>query len=174
METLVEIFLRCNHWRYSCGKRRFMYFKQTRSVRPEKLYRLKTIALILVIIDRTCQYKITSLTWFGDWDSLFLWFSQPTEQILFTRPSYQFITSCSLLSPVQILEETHPSVHGSPFLAHDSDTIGTFPVPPDPAGKVLTSLFLIGFFEEFAAPIRRFTRVHWGQTWLKWFHSWLN
>ena len=40
---------------------------------PEKLYRLKSKALILVIIDRTCQYKITSLTWFGDWDSLSLW-----------------------------------------------------------------------------------------------------
>ena len=90
-----------------------------------------------------------------------------------TRPSCQlcFITSCSLLSPAQILEETHPSVHGSPFFAHDSDTVGTFSVPPDPAGKVSTSLFLIGFFEEFAAPILRFTRVHCGQ---KWFHSWLN
>ena len=89
-----------------------------------------------------------------------------------TRPSchFCFITSCSLLSPVQILEETHPSVHGSPFLAHDPDTVGTFSVPPDPAGMVSTSLFLIGFFEEFAAPILRFTRVHCGQ---KWFHSWL-
>ena len=82
-----------------------------------------------------------------------------------TRPSchFCFITSCSLLSPVQILEETHPSVHGSPFLAHDPDTVGTFSVPPDSAGKVSTSLFLIGFFEEFAAPIPRFTRVHCGQ-----------
>ena len=82
-----------------------------------------------------------------------------------TRPSCQlcFITSCSLLSPAQILEETHPSVHGSPFLAHNPVTVGTFLVPPDPAGKVSTSLFLIGFFEEFAAPILRFTRVHCGQ-----------
>ena len=74
-----------------------------------------------------------------------------------TRPSCQFcfITSCSLLSPAQILEETHPSVHGSPFLANDPDTLGTFSVPPDPAGKVSTSLFLIGLFEEFAAPILR-------------------
>ena len=90
-----------------------------------------------------------------------------------TRPSCQlcFITSCSLLSPAQILEETHPSVHGSSFLAHDPDTVGTFLGPPDPAGKVSTSLFLIGFFEEFAAPIRRFTRVHCGQTslYFKWF-----
>ena len=32
---------------------------------------------------------------------------------------------------------THrPSVHGSTFLAHDPDTVGTFPVPSDPAGKV--------------------------------------
>jgi len=90
-----------------------------------------------------------------------------------TRPSCQLcvITSCSLLLPAQILEETHPSNHGSPFLAHDPDTVGTFSVPPDPAGKVSTSLFLIGFFEEFAAPILRFTRVHCGQ---KWFHSRLN
>ena len=90
-----------------------------------------------------------------------------------TRPSCQFsfITSCSLLLPAQILEETHPRVHGSPFLAHDPDILGTFSVPPGPAGKVPTSLFLIGFFEEFAAPILRFTQVHCGQ---KWFHSWLN
>ena len=80
-----------------------------------------------------------------------------------TGPSC-FITSCSLLSPVQILEETHPSVHGSPFVAHDPDTVGTFPVPPNPAGKVSTSLFLISFFEQFAAPMRRFTQVHCGQT----------
>ena len=83
-----------------------------------------------------------------------------------TRPSCQlcFITSCSLLSPAQILAETHPSVHGSPFLAHDPDTVGTFQVPFNPAGKVSTSLFLISFFEQFAAPMRRFTQVHCGQT----------
>ena len=82
-----------------------------------------------------------------------------------TRPSCHlcFITSCSLLSPAQILEETHPGVHGSPFLAHDPDTVGTFSVPPDPAGKVSSSLFLIGFFEEFVVPILRFKRVHCGQ-----------
>ena len=76
----------------------------------------------------------------------------------------------------QILVETHPSVHDSPFLAHDPDTVGTFPVPPDPDGKVSTSLFLIGFFEEFAAPMRRFTRVHCDQMspHLTWSHSWLN
>ena len=50
----------------------------------------------------------------------------------------------------------------NPFLAHDPDTVGTFPVLPDPAGKVSTSLFLIGCFEEFAAPMRRFIRVHCG------------
>ncbi|CAH3172277.1 unnamed protein product [Porites lobata] len=53
-----------------------------------------------------------------------------------TGPSC-FITSCSLLSPVQILEETHPSVHGSPFVAHDPDTVGTFPVPPNPAASLV-------------------------------------
>ena len=110
------------------------------------------------------QYKITSLTWFGtEILSLCGLFSQLTEQILFTRPSYQFITSCCLLWPVQILEETHPSVH-APFVVHDPDTVGTFPVPPDPTGKISTSLFLISFFEQFAAPMRRFTQVHCGQT----------
>ena len=49
-------------------------------------------------------------------------------------------------------------------MAHDPDTVGTFPVPPNPAGKVSTSLFLISFFEQFAAPMRRFTQVHCGQT----------
>ena len=128
---------------------------------PEKLNWLKSVALIFVTIDLTSQYKITNLTWFGtEILSLCGPFSQPTEQILFTRPSYQFITSCCLLWPVQILEETHPSVHGSSFLAHDPDTVGTFPVLPDPAGKVSTSLF----FEQCAAPMRRFTQVHCSQT----------
>ena len=113
---------------------------------PEKLNWLKSVALILVTIDLTSQCKITSLTWFGtEILSLCGLFLQLTEQILFTRPSYQFITSCCLLWPVQILEETHPSVH-APFVAHDLDTEGTFPLPPDPAGKVSTSLFLISFF----------------------------
>ena len=115
---------------------------------PEKLNWLISVALILVIIDLTSQYKIMSLTsWFGtEILSLCGLFSQLTEQILFTPPSYQFITSCCLLWPVQILEETHPSVH-APFVSHDPDTVGTFPVPPDPAGKVSTSLFLIGFLK---------------------------
>ena len=131
---------------------------------PEKLNWLKSVGLILVTIDLTSQYKITSLTWFGtEILSLCGLFSQLTEQILFTRPCYQFITSCCLLWPVQILEETHPSVH-APFVVHDPDTGGTFPLPPDPAGKVSTSLFLISFFEQFAAPMRRFTQVHCGQT----------
>ena len=112
---------------------------------PEKLNWLKSVGLILVTIGLTSQYKITSLTWFGtEILSLCGLFSQLTEQILFTRPSYQFITSCCLLWPVQILEETHPSVH-APFVAHDPDTVGTFPVPPDPTGKVSTSLFFIIF-----------------------------
>ena len=87
------------------------------------------------------------------------------------------MTCCSLLSPAQILAKTHRSVHGLPFLAHDPDTVGIFPVLPVPMGKVSISLFLIDFFEEFAAPTRRFTRVHCGQASLnlKWFHSnWLN
>ncbi|CAH3172278.1 unnamed protein product [Porites lobata] len=36
-----------------------------------------------------------------------------------------------------ILAETHPSVHGSSFLAHDPNTVGTFPVPPNPAAGVV-------------------------------------
>ena len=129
---------------------------------PEKLNWLKSVALIFVTIDLTSQYKITSLTWFGtEILSLCGLFSQLTEQILFTRPSYQFTTSCCL---VQIREETHPSIH-EPFVVHDPDTVGTFPVPPDPTGKVSTSLFLISFFEpDFAAPMRLFAQVHCDQT----------
>ena len=65
-----------------------------------------------------------------------------------SRPSCQFcfITSCYLLSPAQILEETHPSVYGSSFLAHDPDTVVTLPLSPDHAGKVSTYVFLIGFW----------------------------
>ena len=132
---------------------------------PEKLNWLKSVASILVTIDLTSRYKITSLTWFGtEVLSLCGLFSQLTKQILFTRPSYQFITSCCLLWPVQILAETHPSVHGSSFSTRDPDTVITIPVSPDPAGKVSTSLFLISFFEQFAAPMRRFTQVHFVQT----------
>ena len=144
---------------------------------PEKLNWLKSVALIFVTIDLTSQYKITSLTWFGtEILSLCGLFSQLTEQILFTRPCYQFITSCCLLWPVQILAETHLSVHGSSFLAHDPDTVGTFPVPPDPTGKVSTSLFLISFFEQFAAPMRRFTQAIAVKPHLTLIssHSWLN
>ena len=48
----------------------------------------------------------------------------------------------------QTLAETRRSVHGSPFPTHDPDTTGPgFPVPPDPAGKVSTSLFLIVFLK---------------------------
>ena len=144
---------------------------------PEKLNWLKSVALIFVTIDLTSQYKITSLTWFGtEILSLCGLFSQLTEQILFTRPSYQFITSCCLLWPVQILEETHPSVHGSSFSTRDPDTVITIPVSPDPAGKVSTSLFLISFFEQFAAPMRRFTQVHCGQKSLNshLIHDWMN
>ncbi|CAH3143352.1 unnamed protein product, partial [Porites evermanni] len=77
-----------------------------------------------------------------------------------TRPSCQFcfITSCSLLSLAQILEETHPSVHGSPFLAHDPETVGTFSVSPDPAGKVSTFLLFDWLFRRTAAALQRNTR----------------
>ena len=133
---------------------------------PEKSNWVKRVALILVTIDLTCQYKITSLTWFGtEILSLCGLFSQLTEQILFTRPSYQFITSCCLLWPVQILEETHPSVH-APFVAHDPDTVGTFPVPPDPTGKVSTSLFFIIFFKRSIAVKHHSTLIS--------SHLWLN
>ena len=115
---------------------------------PEKLNWLISVALILVTIDLTSQYKIMSLTSWFETEILSLCglFSQLTEQILFTPPSYQFITSCCLLWPVQILAETHPSVH-APFVSYDPDTVGTFPVLPDPAGKVSTSLFFIGFLK---------------------------
>ena len=144
---------------------------------PEKFNWLKSVALIFVTIDLTSQYKITNLTWFGtEILSLCGPFSQPTEQILFTRPCYQFITSCCLLWPVQILEETHPSVHGSSFSTRDPDTVITIPVSPDPAGKVSTSLFLISFFEQFAAPMRRFTQAIAVKPHLTLIssHSWLN
>ena len=132
---------------------------------PEKIKLTKNRSVNSCYNDLTSQYKITSLTWFGtEIPSLCGLFSQLTEQILFTRSSYQFITSCCLLLPVQILAETRPSVH-SPFVVHDPDTVGTFPVPPDPTGKVSTSLFLISFFEpDFAAPMRLFAQVHCDQT----------
>ena len=117
---------------------------------PEKLNWLKSVALILVTIYLTSQYKITSLTWFGDWDSLSLWFVVTTN---WTDSFYSTILSVVLhyllfsFITAQILAETHPSVHGSSFLAHDPFTVGTFPVPPDPAGKVSTYLFLIVFLK---------------------------
>ena len=40
---------------------------------PENLNWLKSVALILVTIDLTSQYKITRLTWLGNQDSLSLW-----------------------------------------------------------------------------------------------------
>ena len=76
----------------------------------------------------------------------------------------------------QILAETHPSVHGSSFVAHDPDTAGTFPVPPDPAGERFNFSVYDRLFEVFWVQIRHFTRIHYGQTWLyfKWFCSCLN
>ena len=115
-----------------------------------------------------------------NWDPLSLWsvFTTYRADSFYSTilSGHHLLFSSALLWPVQILAETHPSLHGSSFLAHDPNTVGTFPVPRHPAGKVSTSLFLIGFFEEFATPIRRSTRVHCGQTslYLKWFHSWLN
>ena len=47
------------------------------------------------------------------------------------------ISSCFLLSLEQILAETRLNVHDSPFPANAQDTVvGTFPAPPDTAGKV--------------------------------------
>ena len=44
--------------------------------------------------------------------------------------------SCSLLSLAQILAESPLSFHDSPFFVHEQDTVGTFPAPPEPTGKV--------------------------------------
>ena len=46
------------------------------------------------------------------------------------------INSCFLLPLAQIPAETRLSIHDSPFFAHEQDTVGTFPAPPDPTGKV--------------------------------------
>ena len=46
------------------------------------------------------------------------------------------ISSFFLLPLAQILAETRLSIHDSPFPADDQDTVGTFPAPPDPTGKV--------------------------------------
>ena len=53
----------------------------------------------------------------------------------------RIINSC-FLSPLaaQILAETRLSIHDSPFPADDQDTVGTFPAPPDPTGKVYCPL----------------------------------
>ena len=48
----------------------------------------------------------------------------------------RLINSCFLSPLAQILAETRLSIHDSPFPADDQDTVGTFPVPPDPTGKV--------------------------------------
>ena len=46
------------------------------------------------------------------------------------------INSCFLLPFAQILAEIPLSIHDSPFPADLQDTVGTFPAPPDPTGKV--------------------------------------
>ena len=46
------------------------------------------------------------------------------------------INSCFLLPFAQIPAETRLSIHDSPFFAHEQDTVGTFPAPPDRTGKV--------------------------------------
>ena len=53
----------------------------------------------------------------------------------------RIINSC-FLPPLaaQILAETRLSIHDSPFPADDQDTVGTFPAPPDPTGKVYCPL----------------------------------
>ena len=48
----------------------------------------------------------------------------------------RLINSCFLLPLAQILAETRLSIHDSPFPTDDEDTVGTFPAPPDPTGKV--------------------------------------
>ena len=48
----------------------------------------------------------------------------------------KLISSCFLLPLSQILAETRLSIHDSPFPADAQDTVGTFPAPPDTAGKV--------------------------------------
>ena len=45
----------------------------------------------------------------------------------------RLINSCFL---AQIPAETRLSIHDSPFFAHEQDTVGTFPAPPYPTGKV--------------------------------------
>ncbi|CAH3184110.1 unnamed protein product [Porites evermanni] len=50
------------------------------------------------------------------------------------------INSCFLLPFAQILAETRLSIDDSPFFAHEQDTVGTFPAPPDPTGKVYCPL----------------------------------
>ena len=48
----------------------------------------------------------------------------------------RLINSCFILPFAQIPAETRLSIHDSPFFAHEQDTAGTFPAPPDPTGKV--------------------------------------
>ena len=52
----------------------------------------------------------------------------------------RLINSCFLSPLAQILAETRLSIHDSPFPADDQDTVGTFPAPPDPTGKVYCPL----------------------------------
>ena len=48
----------------------------------------------------------------------------------------RLINSCVLLPFAQIPAETRLSIRDPPFFAHEQDTVGTFPAPPDPTGKV--------------------------------------
>ena len=48
----------------------------------------------------------------------------------------RLMNSCFLLPFAQILAETRLSIHDSTFPADQQDTVGTFPAPPDPTGKV--------------------------------------
>ena len=100
--------------------------------------------------------------------------SQLTKQFFFDRSLADHLLFSSITA--QILAETHPSVRGSPFVALDPDTVGTFPVSPDPAGKRFNFPVFDCLFEVFWVQIRHFTRVHCGQTWLylKRFRSCLN
>ena len=54
--------------------------------------------------------------------------------------THQLFNSSTHQPLAQILAETRLSIHDSPFPADDQDTVGTFPAPPDPTGKVYCPL----------------------------------
>ena len=72
----------------------------------------------------------------------------------------RLINSCFL---AQIPAETRLSIHDSPFFAHEQDTVGTFPAPPDPTGKVpafsITYVTKPEVLHKFVAVKRQFSFV---------------